>query len=360
MSDKNRIFSLFEEFSKEQKESLNNNSGINGNALLIDGMNTFMRVWTMYPTTNDNGEHIGGFTGFLKSIGHAIRLLKPTRCVIVFDGKGGSARRRKIFPDYKMKKNVRFRVNRAMSLDMDRGEESDSMKTQIVKLVQYLDLLPVTTICIDNIEADDVLAFLSLEKFEANGYRSTIMSTDKDFLQLVSDNTSVYSPTKRKIYLPETVKHEYGIHPKNYLTFRTIDGDRGDNIDGIKGAGEKKIKTAFSCLADDRNVTIQELNDIAEEHKKTMPLYKTFSKEENQDLLKRNYNLMQLKNSIMPASMQTKILDHVDSPVSPVNKFEFSKKFAEDQLWAAFPNHHNWLMETWTLLNSYAVSDSKS
>ena len=41
-------------------------------------MNTFMRVWSMYPTTNENGDHIGGYTGFLKSIGHAIRLRKPT------------------------------------------------------------------------------------------------------------------------------------------------------------------------------------------------------------------------------------------------------------------------------------------
>ena len=56
MSDKSRIFSLFEEFSEEQRTALNSNSGLNGNALLIDGMNTFMRVWTMYPTTNDNGE----------------------------------------------------------------------------------------------------------------------------------------------------------------------------------------------------------------------------------------------------------------------------------------------------------------
>mgnify|MGYP001304845489 CR=1 FL=1 len=358
MSDKTRIFSLFEEFSEEQKESLESNAGINGNALLIDGMNTFMRVWTMYPTTNDNGEHIGGFTGFLKSIGHAIRLLKPTRCIIVFDGKGGSQRRRKIFPDYKMKKNVRFRVNRAMSLDMDREEESDSMKTQIVKLVQYLDLLPVTTICIDNVEADDVLAFLAKEKFEANGHRATIMSTDKDFLQLVSENISVYSPTKRKIYLPDTVAHEYGIHPKNYLTYRTIDGDRGDNIDGIKGAGEKKIKTAFPCLSEARKVDMKELVEISEANKKSMPFYKTFLKEENQTLLSRNYDLMQLHDSIMPASMQTKILDHVDTPLNSLNKFEFSKKFAEDQLWAAFPNHHNWLMETWTLLNSYAVVDS--
>jgi DNA polymerase I len=358
MSDKTRIFSLFEEFNEEQKDELSSDRDLNSNALLIDGMNTFMRVWTMYPTTNENGEHIGGFTGFLKSIGHAIRLLKPTRCIVVFDGKGGSQRRRKIFPDYKMKKNVRFRVNRAMSLDMNRGEEDDSMKRQIVKLVQYLNLLPVTTICIDNVEADDVLAFLALSKFELNGNKSTIMSTDKDFLQLVSNKTSVYSPTKRTIYVPEKVNHEYGIHPNNFLLYRMIDGDRGDNIDGIKGAGEKKIKTAFPCLSDEHEVLLSELEDIAARNEKKMPFYKTFLKEENQSLLKRNRKLMQLTDSVMPASMQTKILDHVDEPPTQLNKFEFSKKFAEDQAWAAFPNHHNWLMETWTVLNNYAISDS--
>tara|TARA_B100000676_G_scaffold294541_1_gene332605 strand:- start:500 stop:1579 length:1080 start_codon:yes stop_codon:yes gene_type:complete len=357
MSDKTRIFSLFEEFNEEQKDSIDNNSGINGNALLIDGMNTFMRVWTMYPTTNDNGEHIGGFTGFLKSIGHAIRLLKPTRCIVVFDGKGGSQRRRKIFSDYKMKKNVRFRVNRAMSLDMDRNEESDSMKAQIVKLVQYLNLLPVTTICIDNVEADDVLAFLALSKFEMMGDRSTIMSTDKDFLQLVSDKTSVYSPTKKKVYIPDKVNLEYGIHPNNFLLYRMMDGDRGDNIDGIRGAGEKKIKSAFPCLSDERKVLLEELEEIAAKNEKKMPFYKNFLKSENRQLLERNMQLMQLTDSIMPAALQTKILDLVDTPVTQLNKFEFSKKFAEDQLWAAFPNHHSWLMETWTLLNSYATSN---
>ena len=105
MSSKSKIFSLFQEFSEEQKAELDAERTINSDALLVDGMNTFMRVWSMYPTTNDNGDHIGGYTGFLKSIGHAIRLRKPTRCIVVFDGKGGSARRRKIFPDYKMKKN---------------------------------------------------------------------------------------------------------------------------------------------------------------------------------------------------------------------------------------------------------------
>ena len=358
MSDKKKIFSLFQEFSEEQKSDLDADRNINSDALLIDGMNTFMRVWSMYPTTNDNGDHIGGYTGFLKSIGHAIRLRKPTRCIVIFDGKGGSARRRKIFPDYKMKKNVRFRVNRALSLDLDQTEESSSMKYQIVKLIQYLNLLPVTTICMDNVEADDVMALLARSYFSGLGKKCTIMSTDKDFLQLVDEDVTVYSPTKRTVYTPEKVSHEYGIHPKNFLLYRTIDGDRGDNIDGMKGVGEKKLKTAFPELATDAQLNREDLIKISEDKLKEMPLYKNFLKEDNQSLLKRNYDLMQLKDSILPASMQTKIFDHVDSSVTELNKFEFSKKFAEDQLWAAFPNHHNWLMETWTVLNNYAITSN--
>lgn len=355
---KSKIFSLFQEFSDEQKAELNADRNLNSDALLIDGMNTFMRVWSMYPTTNDNGDHIGGYTGFLKSIGHAIRLRKPTRCIVVFDGKGGSARRRKIFPDYKMKKNVRFRVNRALSLDLDQTEESSSMKYQIVKLIQYLNMLPVTTICMDNVEADDVMALLARSYFSGLGKKCTIMSTDKDFLQLVDEDVTVYSPTKRTLYTPEKVLHEYGIHSNNFLLYRTIDGDRGDNISGMKGVGEKKLKTAFPELAEEQKLNRDVLVKISEEKQKKMPLYKNFLKEENQDLLKRNYDLMQLMDSILPASMQTKIFDHVDSPVTELNKFEFSKKFAEDQLWAAFPNHHNWLMETWTILNNYAITSN--
>lgn len=356
MSNKSKIFSLFQEFSQEQKEELDVDRNINTDTLLIDGMNTFMRVWSMYPTTNDNGEHIGGYTGFLKSIGHAIRLRKPTRCIVVFDGKGGSARRRKIFPDYKMKKNVRFRVNRALSLDLDQTEESSSMKYQIVKLIQYLNMLPVTTICIDNVEADDVIALLARSKYSGLGKSSTIMSTDKDFLQLVDEDISVYSPTKRMMYTQEKVTMEYGIHPSNFLLYRTIDGDRGDNITGMKGVGEKKLKTAFPELKTNKKLTLENLLEISESKQNDMPLFKNFLKQENQDLLRRNYDLMQLKDSILPASMQTKIFDHVDSPVTELNKFEFSKKFAEDQLWAAFPNHHTWLMETWSVLNSYAIT----
>ena len=53
--------------------------------LIIDGLNTFIRCFSVIPTLNDNGIHIGGLSGFLKSIGYAIRTLNPTRCIVVFD-----------------------------------------------------------------------------------------------------------------------------------------------------------------------------------------------------------------------------------------------------------------------------------
>ena len=63
--------------------------------LIVDGLNTFIRVFSVMPTLNENGVHVGGIVGFLKSVGFAINMFNPTRTIIVFDGKGGSNRRRK-------------------------------------------------------------------------------------------------------------------------------------------------------------------------------------------------------------------------------------------------------------------------
>ena len=65
--------------------------------LIVDGLNTFIRSWTVNPTMDDNGDHIGGIVGFLKGIGYAIREYDATRCIVVFDGKGGSKQRKQLF-----------------------------------------------------------------------------------------------------------------------------------------------------------------------------------------------------------------------------------------------------------------------
>ena len=82
----------------------------NDSVLLIDGLNTFIRVFTAIPTTNEDGIHIGGIVGFLRSLAYTINMVRPTRTIIVFDGKGGSNRRRKIFPQYKMGRKMSHRL----------------------------------------------------------------------------------------------------------------------------------------------------------------------------------------------------------------------------------------------------------
>ena len=101
-------------------------------------------------------------------------------------------------------------------------DEQESMRIQIQRLVEYLSILPVSVISIDHVEADDVMAYISKQLCFK---RSTIVSTDKDFLQLVDDETNVWNPTSKILLTPEKIKEIYKIIPENILLFRIFSGD---------------------------------------------------------------------------------------------------------------------------------------
>ena len=103
----------------------------NDSVLLIDGLNTFIRVFTAIPTTNEDGIHIGGIVGFLRSLAYTINMVRPTRTIIVFDGKGGSNRRRKIFPEYKAGRKMSLRLNRFTDVSLTREQEHKMMIQQL-------------------------------------------------------------------------------------------------------------------------------------------------------------------------------------------------------------------------------------
>jgi 5'-3' exonuclease len=105
----NRYQQLFKEL---QKEKVTAPSSVDDHIMVFDGLNTFIRAFGATPSTNEDGDHVGGITGFLFSIGKAIRDFKPSRCVIVFDGRGGSARRKKIYGDYKANRANKTRLRR--------------------------------------------------------------------------------------------------------------------------------------------------------------------------------------------------------------------------------------------------------
>ena len=92
----NKYQQLFKQLQQEKDSAP---SSVNDHIMVFDGTNTFIRSFGATPSTNEDGDHIGGITGFLFSIGKAIRDFKPSRCIVVFDGRGGSARRKKIYGD---------------------------------------------------------------------------------------------------------------------------------------------------------------------------------------------------------------------------------------------------------------------
>ena len=152
----------------------------NDSVLLIDGMNLFIRVFSAIPTTNEDGVHVGGIVGFLRSLAFAINMIRPTRTIVVFDGKGGSNRRRKLYSDYKNKRRTSYRVNRVAGLE-NVEDERRNMLMQLRRVADYLELLPLTTISVDGIEADDAIAYIA--KSVIPDGEKVIMSTDKDFMQ---------------------------------------------------------------------------------------------------------------------------------------------------------------------------------
>jgi DNA polymerase-1 len=299
------------------------------------------------PTLNSDGVHVGGISGFLMSMGSAIKLLNPTRCVIIFDGNGGSLKRRKLYPDYKKKKHTTLRLNRAYSDEVNVTD--DDIKKQLFMLIKYLDYLPVTTMSIDNIEADDCIAYLATDYFKAS--KVTIMSADKDFLQLVDDRVNVWSPTKKKLYGRAEVSTEYGIDSNNFVFYRILDGDDSDNIPGIQGAGLKTVKKLFPLLSESTKTNLQEIYNYCENHKSKYKLYNTIL--ENKTDVERNYELMQLTETQIQSFSQLRINEILDKPISKLNKVQFLTMLREDKMWDILPGGILWLNEVFSKLDNF-------
>ena len=320
----------------------------NSKTLVIDGLNTFIRSWSTAPNLNDNGDHIGGIVGTLKSIGYAIRTLNPTRVVVVFDGKGGSSSRKEIYAGYKSergKNKIKMRLNRAASLEMTPEEESASMKRQMTGLGELLSVLPVSIMIYDGIEADDVMAYIATQ-LKKEDEKVIIMSTDKDFLQLVNKDVSVYSPSKKKIYNIDEVKEEFGVHPHNFINFRMIDGDKSDNVEGIAGLGLKTIIKSFPILADDELQTTESMLEYINEQPKKTKAHLLF--ENNLELLKRNRTLMQLSEPSFSGNLRMKIIDRFEEPTTKFSKQEFLKVGLKARILDSFPNVTDWLQSTFS------------
>lgn len=324
----------------------------NGRVLFFDGLNTYLRAFAATPTMCEEGRHVGGITGFLLSVAATVRLLRPTRVVICFDGKGGSTRRRQMFADYKGNRRSMTKLNRTYDF-ASLEEEKESQKWQLLTLISMLDHIPVTVMAPELVEADDVIAYLA-QLTEERGGKAIIVSTDKDFLQLVNENISVYNPIKKKQYHVDGVIADYGFHPSNFLMYRMVTGDNSDGIPGVEGIKEATLLKHFPELASgeprDVNYMLERAEAIQEERKKKTPVaIKTLL--DSRELLERNFALMRLDDVAMGTSSRVKAIDAFDGPINTMNKYEFQKWCINLKIVHTFGNFDSWFASSWATLS---------
>jgi DNA polymerase-1 len=354
--EKSKLFNILkgsgnkvEDVHKSWKERTNTN------ILIVDGTNTFLRCWSANPSMDDNGDHTGGIVGFLKSVGYAIKLLAPSRCIITFDGVGGSFKRRKIYPEYKEKRKGRIRLNRTYEDSSEVSSEEENCRRQYIRLFHYLKILPVNMLSIDHVEADDVIAYLATDHFKMskNVY---IMSSDKDFLQLCTGNICVYSPTKKRIYGPAEVITDYQIHPNNFVLFRAIDGDASDNINGIEGAGPKTIVKHFPWLNEEKPHTVDDIVKHAENLRNKYKVCNSIV--EGRSIIERNIELMQLRDTALTTIGQLHCNECLETEKIPrLDRNAFLTMVREDVMENNLPNHVFWLNEVFNPLDGVTRSE---
>ena len=141
------------------------------------------------------------------------------------------------------------------------------------------------------------------------------------------------------MYDENSVLEDYGISSHNYIWYRVLDGDKSDNISGVRGLGLKTIQKKLPFLSENRIVEMDEVLNELPEHKDTIEL---------------NYKLMQLSDVDISASTKTKIVDRINEPINRLVKFQFEKMFLEDKLFTALPNVTSWLLTNFNQLNRYA------
>ena len=262
--------------------------------LMIDGLNLFFRNFAMMNMVNPDGVHIGGLGGFFRSLGAEIRRVDPTQVYVIFDGAGSANARKNLLPEYKSGRDLQ-RITNWEAFD-NKDDEDDAKVDQMVRIIQYLKTLPVKTIGIPKVEADDVIAYLSDIIPQSPKDKVFIVSSDKDFLQLVNENVVVYRPMEKEFYTEQTVIDKFKMSPNNFILYKTLMGDNSDKVKGVKGLGEKKLYKLFPELSK-KDMSLNDIYNICESKFKENVIYARVI--QHIDELEKNYKIMDLSNPML-------------------------------------------------------------
>lgn len=279
---------------------------------LVDALNLFTQHYVAHPAVGSDGQHVGGIVGFLYAIVNFVEQYQPKRVIIVWEG-GGSSRRRSLYSDYKQKRRA-AKLNRFYEDDLP--DTVQNRNHQLSVLVEIFKCLPINQIYVPDCEADDVIGYLC--KYTFRNDRKLIMSSDRDYYQLLDNKTIIYSPTWKKLVTKKEVKEKFKISPSNFCLAKSIVGDASDNIQGVRGAGFKTLANRFPQLKSDDDITIQEIIQVSKTcltEGSKLKIYERITSSE--DLIRRNWKLIYLDSKNLSPFQIDKINNSIDT-FSPV------------------------------------------
>ena len=205
-------------------------------ALIFRGYYAFIKN----PRINSKGLDTSAIMGFMNSLLDVIKRERPDHLAVCFD-KGGSVDRVEMFEAYKA----------------NRDETPEAIKIAVPYIQEILKAMHIPIMVKEGFEADDVIGTLS-KQAEKEGYKTFMVTPDKDFAQLVSENIFMYKPRFGGGYdiwgVPE-IQEKFGVErPEQVIDFLGMMGDSADNIPGLPGVGEKTAKKFLATYGSMENL----------------------------------------------------------------------------------------------------------
>jgi len=220
---------------------------------LIDGSGYIFRAYYALPplTRKSDGLPVGAVSGFCSMLFKLLEdsksnenLQKPTHFAVIFDAARKTFRN-EIYSDYKA----------------NRSEAPDDLAPQFEYIRKSVVAFNLPSVDLPNYEADDLIATYA-EQILAEGAKVTIVSSDKDLMQLYRKNVRLFDPMKNKFITPEDIVAKFGVGPEKVIDVQSLAGDSSDNVPGVPGIG---VKTAAELI--NKYGTLEKLLDSAHEIK---------------------------------------------------------------------------------------------
>jgi len=296
--------------------------------MIIDSLNLFIRNYVVSPIMSTNGQPMGGTIGYLRSLQKYVREIKPDEIIIVWDGPGGSRKKKSIISNYKEGRSP-VRLNRNVNV----LTEDQQMKNQVwqqLRLIEYLNNFPIIQFLEPEIEADDLISFVA-QHHKYSDWHKIIVSSDKDFIQLCNKDTVLFRPIQNEILSWKKVVEEYGIHPNNFAVARSMAGDKSDNISGIPGVGLKSVKKYLPFLVEEKSYFFEDIERECREKIEEGVKTKFYSSVlDNFQLIRNNYRGMQLYAPNISVQVAQKTRETIQNFNFELNITETQKMLLQD------------------------------